>query len=62
MNTAIRSTTAILAILVLVSGQAPSADAVRPTTTARERRLRQYQCPMHPIVVSDRPETVRSAG
>ena len=56
MNTAIRSTTAILAILVLVAGAGSfsgcrSSDDHGTGTTAAAK----YQCPMHPTVVSDRP-------
>ena len=56
MNTAIRSTTAILAILVLVAGAGSfigcrSSDDHGTGATAAAK----YQCPMHPTVVSDRP-------
>jgi len=56
MNRAIRSTTAILAILVLVAGAGSfsgcrSSDDHGPGATAAAK----YQCPMHPTVVSDRP-------
>jgi RND family efflux transporter MFP subunit len=56
MNTAARSTTAILAILVLVAG-AGSISGCRSSDdhATGAPAAAKYQCPMHPTVVSDRP-------